>query len=87
MRIVAFYRKFLIEQGLEMGDEIIIRREILQNGRSNQPCEWQMVNLSVLRAIGQHLVDIHGQHDQEELMRPQLHIQMLDELAMQLFGP
>ena len=38
-------------------------------------------NLSVLRAIGQHLVDIHGQHDQEELMRPQLHIQMLDEFG------
>ena len=66
------------EQGLELGDEIIIRREILQNGRSVSRVNGQMVNLSVLRAIGQHLVDIHGQHDQEELMRPQLHIQMLD---------
>ena len=45
-----------------------------------------MVNLSVLRAIGQHLVDIHGQHDQEELMRPQLHIQMLDEFGDAAFG-
>jgi len=71
------------EQGLEMGDEIIIRREILQNGRSVSRVNGQMVNLSVLRAIGQHLVDIHGQHDQEELMRPQLHIQMLDELKNQ----
>ena len=69
------------EQGLEMGDEIIIRREILQNGRSVSRVNGQMVNLSVLRAIGQHLVDIHGQHDQEELMRPQLHIQMLDEFG------
>ena len=69
------------EQGLEMGDEIIIRREILQNGRSISRVNGQMVNLSVLRAIGQHLVDIHGQHDQEELMRPQLHIQMLDEFG------
>lgn len=66
------------EQGIELGDEIIIRREILQNGRSVSRVNGQMVNLSVLRAIGQHLVDIHGQHDQEELMRPQLHIQMLD---------
>ena len=64
-----------------MGDEIIIRREILQNGRSVSRVNGQMVNLSVLRAIGQHLVDIHGQHDQEELMRPQLHIQMLDEFG------
>ncbi|NIB92319.1 DNA repair protein RecN [Streptococcus pseudopneumoniae] len=69
------------EQGLELGDEIIIRREILQNGRSISRVNGQMVNLSVLRAIGQHLVDIHGQHDQEELMRPQLHIQMLDEFG------
>lgn len=69
------------EQGLELGDEIIIRREILQNGRSISRVNGQMVNLSVLRAIGQHLVDIHGQHDHEELMRPQLHIQMLDEFG------
>lgn len=69
------------EQGLELGDEIIIRREILQNGRSISRVNGQMVNLSVLRSIGQHLVDIHGQHDQEELMRPQLHIQMLDEFG------
>ena len=66
------------EQGLELSDEIIIRREILQNGRSVSRVNGQMVNLSVLRSIGQYLVDIHGQHDQEELMRPQLHIQMLD---------
>lgn len=69
------------EQGIDLGDEIIIRREILQNGRSVSRVNGQMVNLSVLRAIGQHLVDIHGQHDQEELMRPQLHIQMLDEFG------
>ena len=66
------------EQGIELSDEIIIRREILQNGRSVSRVNGQMVNLSVLRSIGQYLVDIHGQHDQEELMRPQLHIQMLD---------
>ena len=69
------------EQGLEFGDEIIIRREILRNGRSISRVNGQLVNLSVLKLIGQHLVDIHGQHDQEELMRPQLHIQMLDEFG------
>ncbi|MFS9037976.1 DNA repair protein RecN [Streptococcus timonensis] len=69
------------EQGLELGDEIIIRREILRNGRSISRVNGQLVNLSVLKLIGQHLVDIHGQHDQEELMRPQLHIQMLDEFG------
>ena len=73
------------EQGLELSDEIIIRREILQNGRSISRVNGQMVNLSVLRLIGQHLVDIHGQHDQEELMRPQRHIQMLDEFGDSAF--
>ena len=69
------------DQGLEWTDELIIRREILQNGRSVSRINGQMVNLSVLKAVGQHLVDIHGQHDQEELMRPQLHITMLDEFG------
>lgn len=69
------------EQGLEWTDELIIRREILQNGRSVSRINGQMVNLSVLKAVGQYLVDIHGQHDQEELMRPQLHITMLDEFG------
>lgn len=69
------------EQGLEWTDELIIRREILQNGRSVSRINGQMVNLSVLKEVGQHLVDIHGQHDQEELMRPQLHITMLDEFG------
>lgn len=73
------------EQGLELTDELIIRREILQNGRSVSRVNGQLVNLSVLKAIGQHLVDIHGQHDQEELMRPQLHIDMLDEFGDQEF--
>lgn len=74
------------EQGLEWTDELIIRREILQNGRSVSRINGQMVNLSVLKAVGQHLVDIHGQHDQEELMRPQLHIAMLDEFGDAAFS-
>ncbi|MFR8882561.1 MAG: DNA repair protein RecN, partial [Streptococcus agalactiae] len=41
----------------------------------------QMVNLSTLKAVGHYLVDIHGQHDQEELMKPNMHILMLDEFG------
>ena len=73
------------QQGLDMTDELIIRREIFQNGRSISRINGQMVNLSVLRSVGQHLVDIHGQHDQEELMRSQLHIAMLDEFGDEVF--
>ncbi|MGT2716615.1 DNA repair protein RecN [Streptococcus respiraculi] len=79
-------RELLEEQGLEVSDELIIRREILQNGRSVSRLNGQLVNLSVLKAVGQHLVDIHGQHDQEELMRPQHHIAMLDEFGDDSFG-
>lgn len=74
-------QEILEEQGLEVTDELIIRREILQNGRSISRINGQLVNLSTLKAVGQQLVDIHGQHDQEELMRPQYHIAMLDEFG------
>lgn len=53
-------REIFEEQGWELTDELIIRREILQNGRSVSRINGQMVNLSVLKAVGQHLVDIHG---------------------------
>ena len=56
-------REIFEEQGWELTDELIIRREILQNGRSVSRINGQMVNLSVLKAVGQHLVDIHSQHD------------------------
>ena len=40
------------QQGLDMTEELIIRREIFQNGRSVSRINGQMVNLSVLRAVG-----------------------------------
>lgn len=71
----------LDENGIAFEDDLIIRRDIFQNGRSVSRVNGQMVNLTTLKAIGQHLVDIHGQHDQEELMKPSLHIRMLDEFG------
>ena len=77
--------QILEEQGIEVADELIIRREILQNGRSVSRVNGQMVNLSVLKQIGQHLVDIHGQHDQEELIKSQHHIRLLDSFGEEDF--
>ncbi|WP_019323531.1 DNA repair protein RecN [Streptococcus mutans] len=77
--------QLLADQGIAFSDELIIRREILQNGRSISRINGQMVNLATLRTVGQYLVDIHGQHDQEELMRPQKHIQLLDEFGDEVF--
>ncbi|WP_025197005.1 DNA repair protein RecN [Streptococcus agalactiae] len=73
--------QLLEENGIELADELIIRREIFQNGRSVSRINGQMVNLSTLKAVGHYLVDIHGQHDQEELMKPNMHILMLDEFG------
>ncbi|MGT2911739.1 DNA repair protein RecN [Streptococcus cameli] len=71
----------LAEQGMEWTDELIIRREVLANGRSVSRINGQLVNLSVLKQVGQFLVDIHGQHDQEELMKSQHHIRLLDNFG------
>ena len=71
----------LTQQGIAVSDELIIRREILANGRSVSRVNGQLVNLSVLKEMGPYLVDIHGQHDQEELMRSSHHIGLLDSFG------
>ncbi|MFC3931987.1 DNA repair protein RecN [Streptococcus dentapri] len=75
----------LLDNGIELSDELIIRREIFPNGRSVSRINGQMVNLSTLRSVGQYLVDIHGQHDQEELMKASCHIALLDEFGDEEF--
>ncbi len=82
----AALTQILEENGIDVTEELIIRREILQNGRSIGRINGQMVNLTTLRAVGQYLVDIHGQHDQEELMKPNMHIRMLDEFGDRNFA-
>ncbi|MEX2804238.1 DNA repair protein RecN [Streptococcus sp. H31] len=77
--------QILAENGLDISDELIIRREILANGRSVSRINGKMVNLGILRLVGRYLVDIHGQHDQEELMHSALHISMLDSFGSQDF--
>ncbi len=72
----------LEDSGIDVqDDQIIIRRELMANGRSVSRINGQLVNLSLLRDIGRYLVDIHGQHDQEELMRPTYHLGLLDSFG------
>lgn len=78
-------KQILAEQGIEQSDELIIRREVLANGRSISRVNGQLVNLSVLKQIGQYLVDIHGQHDQEELMKTTHHLSLLDSFGEEAF--
>ena len=76
----------LLELGFEEVDsEIILRREIFANGRSVCRINGQMVNLTTLRQVGELLVDIHGQHDSQELMNPKSHLRLLDEFGDEAF--
>ncbi|PZO95471.1 MAG: DNA repair protein RecN [Streptococcus pyogenes] len=68
----------LSELGITAQEELIIRRELFANGRSVSRINGQMVTLANLKRVGQLLVDIHGQHDQEELMRRNRHQAILD---------
>ena len=76
----------LTELGFEdISNELILRREIFASGRSVCRINGQMVNLSTLRAIGEFLVDIHGQHDSQELMNAKHHLHLLDEFGDENF--
>ncbi|MDG6119411.1 DNA repair protein RecN [Lactococcus formosensis] len=71
--------------GLERSTELILRRDIFANGRSVCRVNGQMVNLTTLREIGELLVDIHGQHDNQELMNAKHHLRLLDEFGNENF--
>lgn len=75
----------LMTLGLDNTGELILRREIFANGRSSCRINGMMTPLSNLQAIGRLLVDIHGQHDHQELMSPAHHMAMLDEFGDQAF--
>ncbi|WNQ09382.1 DNA repair protein RecN [Paenibacillus aurantius] len=62
-------------------EHLIIRREITTNGKSTSRINGQLVNLSMLREVGEWLVNIHGQHEHQSLMKVDEHIHWLD-----LFG-
>lgn len=73
----------LKEIGIEAdGDEhLIIRREINAQGKSVSRINGQLVNLATLKSAGEWLVNIHGQHEHQSLLKAEAHIHWLD-----LFG-
>ncbi len=68
----------LSDIGIDSEGELIISREISADGGSVARINSRPVNLSVLREIGDILVNIHGQHDSQILLSPQKHIEILD---------
>ena len=72
----------LEEAGLEAEEgTIILRRDLNDNGKSVCRINGKLVPLSVLRDIGGSLIDIHGQHENQELMDEKHHIHLLDYFA------
>jgi DNA repair protein RecN (Recombination protein N) len=70
----------LAELGIEgSGDELlVIRREMSAQGKSTGRINGQLVNLTMLREIGGWLVNIHGQHEHQSLLKADEHLQWLD---------
>lgn len=60
---------------------LIISREIHRNGRNIIRVNGELINTTMLRKIGAHLVDIQGQNEHQRLMQPETHLGMLDQFA------
>ena len=59
----------------------MLTRHLSRSGRSICRINGQTVALSVLKELGQQLVDIHGQHQHQSLLNPDYHIEILDRLG------
>jgi DNA repair protein RecN (Recombination protein N) len=72
----------LAESGIDAeGGEVILRRELVRAGRGRAWVNGAPVTLAQLRAIGEGLVDLHGQHESQSLLSPERHLAMLDAFA------
>ena len=72
---------FLSENEIEIQDALVIRREVMQRGTSRGFVNDSPVSAQILKSLGEILVDLHGQHEHQSLLRTATHIQMLDDFA------
>ena len=63
------------------GDEIVLERELSLAGKNRCRVNGSLVTTSALEEIGAHLVDLHGQHQQQSLIDPTTHLGFLDGFA------
>jgi DNA repair protein RecN (Recombination protein N) len=71
----------LTEHGLDLEDEIVLRRVVGLDGRSRATINDQPVSVALLRRAGALLVEVQGQHDQMGLADPAGHAALLDAYA------
>ncbi|GAB4497372.1 MAG: DNA repair protein RecN [Anaerolineales bacterium] len=69
------------EELLDDPAELTIAREIRANSRSVARVNGRVVALSLLRELGENLIDLHGQSEHLSLLRPREHLGLLDRYA------
>jgi DNA repair protein RecN (Recombination protein N) len=72
----------LAEFGIDVQDGVVIlRRDLNSNGKTVCRINGKLVTIAILREIGSQLIDIHSQHENQELMYEKRHIHLLDHFA------
>ena len=74
-------KALLRENNLDVSDETIIRREISSKGQSRCFVNDTPITIGAQKQIGELLVDLHGQHEHQSLLRRETHIEMLDDFG------
>ena len=74
-------KRWLKERDLHDGDECLLRRVITSEGRSRAYINGQPAPVQDLKCLGSLLIDIHGQHEQQSLLKKDTHRQLLDSFA------
>ncbi len=71
---------FLENRGIDIEEDytIIMSREVLSSGKNTCRINGRMVPLSLMKELSQLLIDIHGQHEHQSLLRWESHIDLLD---------
>ena len=74
--------KFLLSEiGIECENELILRRILTQDGKSKSFINDITVSQNFLNLIGKELVEIHGQHDQNNLLNSTSHMGIMDQFG------
>ena len=71
-------RNILTKYGLVAENEIIIRRKILSNGRSQSFINDEVISLNIMREVSGYLIEVNGQNDQAGLLDNSNHVKILD---------
>lgn len=73
-------KKELIESGFDIEEDncLLVVREFYQNGKNICRVNGRIVTVSMLKNLGDVLIDIHGQHDNQSLLEQSNHIGFLD---------